>query len=201
MTINKQAITQNNILSVLKRHEGSHVAEILKHYKSSPQNSKSAYVNAISVALAKNGISAQMIMQLRVNMRSVILNSDNQISESMSFNKIDFDTLKQTEFKDSEIFNLLEGGIILNLFNEDFVYLRSVLISFDESQKEKASKAYNQLRDCYQTNNEKLIRITEDLFMHTRHKDKDAKVKKLKFANILRSDLYWYINKSEIKID
>ena len=191
---------QDKMLMSLKKLENKHVSDIFAYYKTKPQNSKSSYVNSMGIALTKNGFTYRLIQDNKITIRSLVLDETNQISESLAFEKIEFKFLKKQAFEDTEMFHILKNGLMLNLFNQDFVYIRSLVVRFTEEQKEKAKKAFETLRDNYQTTNEHLIRITEDLFMHTRHKDNDSKIKKLQFANALRSDLYWFINKKEIVI-
>ena len=196
------ARTRDELLNFVKiefdKFIGKTANEILVDLKRVPQNGKSTHANAIKYMLNSLNLSQDDFDQLSIIFKTQKKNKAGKIQESMSFPNMDLNSIKNTDFEQTEVFVALSNGVFLNVFSHDMKYEGSRLLSFNVDKIETARSVFDDFKKFIGTDNEFMPKLKLDKVIHVRNKDKNSKVKRITIDGKEYPNLCWWINKNEL---
>lgn len=182
----------------LSKFIGKTSDEILLSLGQKPQKNKSKNANAVAWALKAEKIPAYLLTSYDLLFKTMKLRKNGKLQESMSFSQLDFENLDSTEFEESEIYQYLSNGVIINIFSWDDKYIKTVYAKFTEEEIDNARIAFEKIKDSLSSNHIYRPKLKEKLTIHMRPKGKDSKdVVKLKTGEVITKQTLW-INKEAL---
>lgn len=176
----------------LSKFKGMTADEILILNNQKPQSNKSKNVNAINWALKSAKIPVHLLSCYDLLFKTMKTRKNGKFQESMSFSQLNFTDLEYQDFEDSEIFQYLSNGVIVNIFSWDNRYLKTAYIKFSPAEIENAREVFNRIKKSLKSKLLYQPKLSEHLTIHMRPKGlKSNDSVKISTGEIITKQTLW----------
>ncbi|MCK5867241.1 MAG: hypothetical protein KAG14_02490 [Mycoplasmataceae bacterium] len=190
-------IYRNRIINLINTYKGLSVDEIDAKFGRKISKNKSKHRFAINEILKSKKITKDKLAEYNINIKVMKENASGKIQESMSFSQIDFFEYQQFDFEQTEPYNLLNDGVLIIRFTNDWKLSNCEFKTFTDEKINTAREAFELIKASISTDNLYLPKLKDKTVIHVRPKARNSDDKYLlpNGKEIVKQSLW--INKSE----
>ena len=174
---NTLSVYRNQIINLINSYKDLSVDEIDTKFGRKISKNKSRHRLAVEQILKSKGITKDKLKEYNINIKVMKERKNGKIQESMSFSQIDFFEYQQFDFEQTEAYNLLNDGVLIVRFTDDWKLRICEFKTFTEDRIGIARKAFKSIKDSIMDDEIILPKLKDKLVIHVRPKALTSKDK------------------------